>query len=339
MILNEQEYRYTYAISPALLDHIEGEIPELGFTYKETLALKIDEKKFHFLFRRNGEKIRLPRRKDTLHIGASAPSLPYLINFLPSNDRLLDGVKPVLKFFEKVQYYPLDEPNESLEKAQIVQGAEYDGWLAQYRNSGFSGDSILKKLIYLHENDHSKFAFIEAEMGEGNLNLLNKMSVGSYSIPEQAAKPSRHGSPTNERAARFFYTYFVPHSITSDNFAGLAFRCLSLGTRRVMRLFVSLVFDDSPVILLEHPEDAIHSGLTRRLIAEIKRFGSGRQIFATTHSHVILNTVAPEDIRLVTMSHGITSVRSLSPVEIDAANQYISEDGPLSKFLDYVQED
>jgi predicted ATPase len=41
---------------------------------------------------------------------------------------------------------------------------------------------------------------------------------------------------------------------------------LSLGTRRVLHLIVSLILDRSSLMLVEHPEDSIHRGLMRKLM-------------------------------------------------------------------------
>jgi len=48
--------------------------------------------------------------------------------------------------------------------------------------------------------------------------------------------------------------------------------------------------------------------------------------------------LAPDDVRLVSLSDGATAVRSLTAQEIDAVTHYISEEGPLSDFLESVQD-
>ena len=96
---------------------------------------------------------------------------------------------------------------------------------------------------------------------------------------------------------------------------------LSLGTRRILSILSTLLMENSTVFLIEHPEDGIHPGLTRKLVGLMRRYSDSSQIILTSHSMVIFNSLSPEDIRLVGMSKGVTKVRSLTEREVTAALQ------------------
>lgn len=117
------------------------------------------------------------------------------------------------------------------------------------------------------------------------------------------------------------------------------FENLSAGTQRVIRILVSLIFDQSAVMLLEHPEDGIHRGLLRKLIDVLQKYANQSQLIVSSHSSVVFDTLDPGTVRLVTMGEGNTKVRSLTPEELGVAGRFLEEDGSLSDFLETVEED
>ena len=57
---------------------------------------------------------------------------------------------------------------------------------------------------------------------------------------------------------------FIPRIPALPPDRAVLLRELSTGTQRIIRLIVSLIFDQSSVMLVEHPEDGIHGGLLRQ---------------------------------------------------------------------------
>ena len=76
-----------------------------------------------------------------------------------------------------------------------------------------------------------------------------------------------------------------PHSGSLD------FEDLSAGTRRLIRLLVSLIFDQSNVMLVEHPEDSIHRGLLIKLLDILRGYSDQSQLILSSHSSVVFNTL------------------------------------------------
>ena len=112
------------------------------------------------------------------------------------------------------------------------------------------------------------------------------------------------------------------------------FSDLSAGTRRVIRIVTSMLFDKRSLMLMEHPEDSIHPGLLRKLIDLIRTYSSETQMLFTTHSPEVLDILRPEEILLATSPKGLTTVRKLTSEEVDRAKEFLKNEGSLSEFLE-----
>ncbi len=131
---------------------------------------------------------------------------------------------------------------------------------------------------------------------------------------------------------------FVPAGTSSDPEKSFAFRELSLGTRRIIRILVALLFDRSSVMLIEQPEDGIHPGLTEKVMSLLRAYSDPMQMFITSHSPTVFNALSLEDIRFVDMVEGETRVRRLDEREIQAGRNYLNGDGDMAGLIQAIEE-
>jgi predicted ATPase len=134
----------------------------------------------------------------------------------------------------------------------------------------------------------------------------------------------------------FYYAQFLPNDGASER-GWRRYQEISFGTRRILRIFASILIDRSSVMLIEQPEDGIHPGLLHKLMPLLEAYSEDAQFVFSSHSTAIFNRLAPDQIRLVDMQNGKTEIRSLSEEEVTSAERFISEDGPLSDFLESIQ--
>ncbi len=92
-------------------------------------------------------------------------------------------------------------------------------------------------------------------------------------------------------------------------------------------------------MLLEQPEDSLHQGLTKKVIGLLRQNAEPSQLIISSHSSALLNKVRPEEIRIVSLREGFTSVRKLSPDELQIAADFMNNEGPLYEFLQTIAED
>jgi hypothetical protein len=189
---------------------------------------------------------------------------------------------------------------------------------------------VVLRILHMYIENREQFHELSELLGGNGLGLLERIIVRSHSW-----KADEDGG---KAGSRFYSIRFVVGSALGGCDDPLSYSELSSGTRRIVRLLVSMIFDGSSVLLVEHPEDSIHSGLMRRLIALLAANADPAQVILASHSPEVFNGLNPEDVRLVTMVNGATEVRSLTPDEIAAAHNYMTHNGAFSEFLETVQE-
>lgn len=137
--------------------------------------------------------------------------------------------------------------------------------------------------------------------------------------------------------------YFVPQFQVRDksNQKSHAFDPVQLsdGTLRVFGLLLSLYQKPAPKFLaLEEPEQTIHPGLLGVLADAVKEVSQDTQLLITTHSPYLLDYFDPEQIRVVEMNGGETTVSSICGGQVDAVKNRLMKLSEIMA-LDGLQSD
>jgi len=284
----------------------------------------------HTVLERRNDKLQLslPATPERVNIGKTVPCMPALVSLLPPASPAVDLIQPFLSAVEAIRYYPLVRDENSADDAPVVLQDAYDQWLARYRGAGDPGASVLMRLLHMFLARRSQFEEVQSLLGPDGLGLLDGILIDT----ESDRKPKGQ-----DALNRYHLVVFTP-SLQSDDDPGLySFRDLSAGTQRVIKILVSLLFDQPSVMLLEHPEECIHGGLLRKLIDLLRGYSDQSQLIISSHSPVVFNSLDPEAVRLVTMDQGKTKVRALTPVEMEAVGKYLEDEGSLADFLETVE--
>ncbi len=294
--------------------------------FVESLECRGNDGRSRGVFDRRQEEVHLLQTGEVLRIGALAPCMPALISLMPTASPHIDLIRPFLDVVQRTRYYPLDVSADD-DSSFIVDQTEFSEWLTRYRATGSPGESLLCRLLYMYQANKSQLEEIVGLLGTNGLGLIDEVEV----LPMAKSDGGNSEKETNW----FFWLRFRP-SRQSGTFN---FRELSTGTQRIIRLIVSLVFDRSAVMLVEHPEDGIHGALLRKLLDVLQKYSDQSQLILTSHSPAVFNTLYPTAVRLVTMDGGETKVRALTQEELRAAARFMEEDGSLSDFIETVEED
>jgi len=285
------------------LDHFDGT------TWHETLT-------------RSGARVSLGNK--VLNIGTATPCLPVVAAFVPGTDAIATQVQAAISFLQRVRYYPIDELNEPSEESFFVGKDEFDSWCAAQKPGAAATKSVLRRLLYLYHRDRPRFDELKSLLGEDGLGIVHAIEVQELT------------ASSGSEADSFYIVRYRPMPESNS----LYYPNLSSGTRRLISILVALAFDNCSVMLLEQPEDGIHSGLTKKL-ADILRHSAGQlQLMVSSHSPNVINRLKPDEVRLVAIDEkGHTRVRRLTDQEIGSASEYLSDDRPLEDFLLLLDED
>ncbi len=325
LAIDPNAYEYVVEV-PSVRGSSEG--PNNGV--EETLTLQGDHDDSTVVFQRLGEEIRISGRNDPIRVNRRTPSIGALLSLLPSSDPFMNNLDEVAAFLKKVHYYPLYEESSH---EHMVTEQMYNDWLVEFSSDGTLTGSSSYRLIYLWENDKGLFNEFQTLIGPEGLGILTQVQIRTE---PPASLATQSGRITNGPTTKYYVPMFQPSpqmgGYNSDRW--YPFGALSAGTRRVIQIVVSLLFDKRSVMLIEQPEDSIHPGLLRKLIDLLRSYSDRSQIIFATHSSEVLDMLRPEEVLLVTAPEGWTEARNLSPDEVTRAKRFLKNEGSLSEFLE-----
>lgn len=299
------------------------------FALSDRLAALTDGGTEIDLFRREGEKITVHKRSDPILVSRWTPSLAGLLSLLPESDALHTPLSAVRSFFAGVRYYALEE---RADYKDFVTEQQYNEWRVKYQDEGTLTNSVALRLIYMWREDRELFEELTLLLGPGGLGLLSSFEIVELNRSHEPSQASDADS------SRIHLPLFWPSPQMGGAGQPFQFSELSVGTRRVIRMVTSLLFDRRSLMLIEQPEDSVHCGLLRKLIDMLRTYSHRSQIIFTTHSSDVIDILRPEEVLLATASEGKTMVRELSPNEVDRARRFLNDDGSLSEFLEPFDE-
>jgi hypothetical protein len=305
---------------------------------KETLAIGTLADNWQTLVDRIGQEARIAKRPEPIRIGRSAPCLPVLAALLPSTDNLLEHIRCVLRFLHQTWYYPFDVGCHDTicdifgDSSSIISESKYQDWVARSHSKVYE-TSISMRLLQAYRDRKPQFREILSLLGDDSLGLIKDISVLTSSFSSDNQKQAIE----NEGPALHMLRFRLGRLLGGGSQL-YEYNDLSLGTRRVLHIITRLVLDTCALMLIEHPEDGIHPGLLKKRIDVLRANVDPVQIILSSHSAEVFNRLKPEDIRLVSIHRGATSVRSLTRREASAAARFVGEDGTLADFLETVQE-
>ena len=329
LALDPNAYEYVVEV-PVDLGGSNG--PDNGLA--ETLTLRRGHDASTVVFRRLGEEVKIFGRNDPIRVNRWTPSIGALLSLLPSSDPIMNNLSEVAAFLKKVHYYPLDEASS---QEDVVTEHMYNDWLVKCNSDGSLTGSSSCRLIFMWENDKDLFNEFQALIGPEGLGILTQLKIFTVT---SGSLDTQSGGFTNGTTTKFYLPRFRPAAQMggyNSNYP-FAFSDLSAGTRRVIQIVVSLLFDKRSVMLIEQPEDSIHPGLLRKLIDLLRSYSDRSQIIFATHSSEVLDMLRPEEVLMVTAPEGRTEARKLSGDEVSQAERFLKNEGSLSEFLEPFDE-
>lgn len=333
--IDKQVYKYSLEVkfnSPIFLGVGNQEV---DVSLNENLSLSYGDKSDQ-LIGRVGSKVIVKGWESPLALDENMPCLGSILKLLPKIE-INVHLEKIVSFFSSVNYYPLDEIDgrgKKIEPAGFIKHSDYTRWLSRHKSSSDPGRSVAMRLLYMYLDAKEDFNEVKELLGPNGLGLLKDMTITSIDVPISKDVDQEN----KDTLEKFYFLQFAP-SLGMNDKSTFNFYGLSFGTRRLMRIVVSLIYDKSTVFLIEQPEDGIHPGLLHKLIPLLRSYSDNAQFMVASHSPDVLNRLEPKEVQLVTMTEGVTFSRGLNGGELEVVCDYIKEEGAFSDFLESIQED
>jgi predicted ATPase len=331
--VGKQAVAIQIAIGPDIFDYeidVEFDFPtERGsreLQIVESLRVRRDGDNPVHVFDRTGGKVTIVDG-GTIEIPDGMPTMPALVSVLPPESGTVKQVRPLLEQLRTIRYYPLIPQADTQLRYPVIRQTEYRDWLSNRGDLGNLGIAVLMRILDMKLTNEVELREVEDLLGRNGLGIIGDIRVEDLAV--------RSG----QEDEKFYYTAFRPWSPQHRAVRSFGFSDLSSGTQRLIGLVVSMIYDHSATMLLEHPEDGIHRALLRKVIGLLLTYSDRSQFILASHSSVVFDAVRPDSIRLVTMQDSTTKVRPLSEYESRIAAKYLEEEGNLSDFLETVEED
>jgi energy-coupling factor transporter ATP-binding protein EcfA2 len=325
--LADQTFKYFLQRNRQIVDK------RLSYDLRETLH-STNKGSEELLFDRTGQRVASPRHPEGLTLNPRTSSIIGLIAILPPADPMMTYLIPIYRFLSSIRYYPIDEPcdPEQALDATYISEKSYQEWLAKYTETKIPGDNVPMRILHMSLAQKDQFAKLCEWIGLDNLGIIAGIQVNRF------VTDSAGSSGSGPSKMVFYGPTFTPIQCAGSEESQFSYGDLSTGTRRALKILVSLLFDESSVMLLEHPEDGLHSLLVSELVSFLKSHLNEAQVILTSHSLTILDELEPDNIRIVTMDECKTQVRALKNKEKKAAHDYMTKKGRFSEYVELVQE-
>ncbi len=329
---------YAYSVAQVPITS-ETSRPQFSVGLTESLS-KVDSAGERVLIvSRAQEKVTLHERQQELVIGASTPMLKALVAILPKEDPIHAQLVNVVHYLEGVRYYPLENLDTT---SRVIQGIDYQAWSeAMGASPHLADDSVAMRLIELNLHRPEEFEEVVDLVGPNGLNIISKITVEEIRFPVSAEEEDLGGETSSSTPPDFYMVSFWPAGFDHKTKSSVqfGFNDLSYGTKRLLTIITSIIFDRSTVLLIEQPEDGIHIGLLNKLTPMLRAYCENMQFVLASHSSDVLNRFRPDELRFVSLNDGKTVVRALTVSEVEMAEQFIEEEGSLSDFIETLGDD
>jgi predicted ATPase len=263
----------------------------------------------------------LATQQDNILADPTSSMLPALVTLktLPNADLF----RKVLDYLAGIRYYPLNELNreDNSDDARLVGSGEFVEWLNSNSHSRYGASDAVMRIVAMYLFHPERYEELITLLGPHGLGLISGISVRELKI----AQPDQDNPIVvfGKTLSPYFALYFE-----QEHYGALSFSELSHGTRRVVDLLAAVLYDQSTLMLIEHPEDAVHIGLLNKLIDLLATYSTDVQVILATHSRAILNAMGIANIRFVDYVDGDTRVHRLKEDALERAERYITSEGP-----------
>ena len=275
------------------------------------------------------------RRPNTSRHAVARDRTGYLLKFLYKqgfDEKAVSAMMAVVDFVSSIGYYSASQfTNPS--NCPISFEVEAEGGSGLRR--GISIQSSHKALLYdmyiEHKKDSDAFKEFISIVGPEGIGLIDGIEFKEIETSSSSISVLTGGVVKKREKINLLV---VPGFNISEN--KLSPSQLSEGTFKTLALVFYLITDKSTMLMIEEPEVCVHHGLLNSIIELINIYSKEKQIFISTHSDTVLDSIDIQSVFAVMRDDEGTSVRNISKSmnknEMGALKEYLASEGSLGEY-------
>ena len=243
-----------------------------------------------------------------------------------------DAVAAVNKFRSNIDYYSASQftnPSACPTSFEVDEDGDLADPVLARRNTQLRFVHDLYRISVDDEDAYNNYLNL---VGVDGIRLVEEINWQETTFSSTSYEVRSGGKIINKKRERIL---IIPVVTVSGQ--QLSFDQLSEGTFRTLAILFHLMTDTGSLLLLEEPEVCVHYGLLASVIEVIKDRSARKQIVISTHSEALLDSMVPEQIRLVKRGErsgtkAIALSRSMSAKRFGALKDYLRSEGNLGEY-------
>ncbi len=109
---------------------------------------------------------------------------------------------------------------------------------------------------------------------------------------------------------------------------------VSDGTIHALSMLVAAADPRTSALVIEEPESSLHPWIIYELTKKLRELSKDKSIFLTTHSPVLIDTLKPSEVWIVSRRKGKTEIRRLTELDTRVEKDWSEGKYGLSEYLD-----
>ena len=249
------------------------------------------------------------------------------------NDKAFSAMFSVVDFISKIAYYSASQfTNPSNCPISFEVEAEGKSGLRRGISIRSSHKALLYDMYVEFKDGSDFFAEFISIVGPDGIGLVDGITFKEIETSSSSVSVLTGGRVRKREKINLLV---VPGFDISGN--TLSPSQLSEGTFKTIALVFYLITDKSTMLMIEEPEVCVHHGLLNSIIELINIYSKEKQIFVSTHSDTVLDSISMENVYSVkrkcdegTLVKNISS--NMKKKEINALKTYLETEGSLGEY-------
>lgn len=252
------------------------------------------------------------------------------LKLVTNNPRIENAITKVFQFRIGIKYY---SASQFTDPTRCPSNFEIDGDRRLDTNIRSSPGHLqfLYDLYSLKIDNKELYDQFVDFISKEKLGLVSRLTWSEIKLSSHTADVKSHGEVKKVKRHK---TLVIPKIQIGRTY--ITFNQLSEGTFKTLAMIFYIMTDASSCLLLEEPEVCVHHGLLRRIIDTITAHSDSKQVIFSTHSDLVLENIAQDQVFVVYMKRAVTHVSSLAAwvgkQGMKALNSYLEETGTLGEY-------